>query len=379
MPGKKQHINNRRLVERFIELASIESPSLNEKIIVEYVSSLLGSMGIEVIVDNCGETIGGNAGNITAYFKNKNNTGGEPVFLCAHLDTVSLNGSVKPSVKDGKIINSNPDCILGADDKVAVAAILEAIQVITENNIPTGDIYLVFTVAEEIGLLGAKYLNMEGIKARYGFAFDSEGDIGTIINRAPFQDSIFVTFKGRAAHAGVEPEKGINSIKAASEAISAMNIGRIDSETTANVGKINGGVARNIVPEITKIEIEARSLNAGKLENTTKSIIKIMENSAGSNKASLKYRIVREYDGFEINPGEVPLKAAKNILEMMEIKPKIKSSGGGSDINIFNSRGKIAVNLSAGMEKVHTSSEFVRVSQLGLLGNLVLGICRYKI
>ncbi len=372
-------INKKRLLDTLIELLKIKSPSKNEKEIVNYVSKRLKSLGLEVNVDGCGHEFGSNAGNVTALHKTKNPSGSSPIFLAAHLDTVSVDGDILPVIKSGKIFNKNRECILGGDDKVGVAAIIEVLNVIKERNIPTGDIYIIFTISEEIGVLGAKCINLDLIKAKYGFAFDSDGDIGTIVNRAPYQNSIYAHFKGKAAHAGIEPEKGINSIKAASIAISNMKIGRIDEESTCNVGKIDGGIARNIVAEDTKLEMEARSLKLSGLEKITTAMINKLKKGAEITGAVLNYEIIREYDGFEVTEDAVPVQIAEKAIRKLKLRLKIISSGGGSDVNIFNSKGKIAVNLGAGMENVHTNKEFVKVEQLEKLAELVLEICKFVI
>src|SRR3989304_6573800 len=321
-------INKKRLLETFIELLKIKSPSKNEKEIVDYVGRKLKKLGLEVKIDKCAKKFGSNAGNIIALYRSKNPSGSKPIFLSAHLDTVNLNGDIIPQIKDGKIFNKNKECILGGDDKVAVAAILEVLNVIKEKNISTADIYIIFTICEEIGVLGSKCINMDLIKAKYGFAFDSDGDIGAIINKAPYQNSIYAHFKGKSAHAGIEPEKGINSIKAAAVAISSMKIGRIDKESTCNVGKIEGGVARNIVAEDTKLELEVRSLKLSKLEKITDEMVNYLKKGANKIGARLNYEIVREYDGYEITENEIPVQIAKTAMRKLKIKPKIISSGG---------------------------------------------------
>ncbi len=369
-------INKKRLLETFMDLVRIKSPSKNEKEIVFFVKKILKDLGLKVHIDNCGQKFGSNTGNIIALYRTKNPSGSSPIFLTAHLDTVKVIGDIIPVISNGKIHNKNKETILGGDDKIAVAAIIEILNVIKKKNIPTGDIYVVFTISEEIGVKGAKNMNMGMVKAKYGFAFDCDGNIGTIINRAPFHNSIIAYFKGRATHAGIEPEKGINSIKAASLAISNMKIGRIDDESTCNVGKIEGGIATNIVPENTKVEIEARSLKLSKLNTITKKIIKDLKEGASATGAKIKYEVVREYDGFKINEDEVPVKAAISAIKKLNLKLKILPSGGGSDINVFNSKGKIAVNLSAGMENVHTNREYVKVEQLEKLAELILNICQ---
>jgi tripeptide aminopeptidase len=369
-------INKKRLLKTFIKLVSIKSPSKDEKEIAGYVKNKLSELGLKVKIDRSGKKFGSNAGNIVAYYKAKKLSGSKPIFLTAHLDTVKVEGDIKPVIRNGKIYNKDKDTILGGDDKIAVAAIIEVLSVITQKNIPTGDIYIIFTVSEEIGVMGAKNLDMGMIGAKYGFAFDSDGDVGTIINQAPFHNSIVANFKGKATHAGIEPEKGINAIKAASIAIANMKTGRIDKESTSNIGKIEGGVATNIVAENTKVEMEARSLKLSKLNSITKKMVNDLKKGARKTGAGLEYKVVREYEGFKIKSGEIPMKVAKNALIDLNIKPKIMSSGGGSDINIFNSKGKMAVNLSAGLENIHTAKEFVKIDQLEKLAKLILNICK---
>ena len=369
----KKNINKKRLIDTFFRLLRIKSPSGDEKEIVKYVREILSGLGLKVEVDDSGKKYASNSGNLTA-FLNGTKPGMMPLFFGAHLDTVALNGEVIPYMDNGIMRNKNTKCILGGDDKVAVAAIIEVIRYIVENNIETGDIYIIFTISEEIGVVGAKYVDMDKIGAEYGFVFDAHGDIGTIYNQAPYQNSIDAEFTGKAAHAGIEPEKGINSIKAAAIAISNIRFGRLDNETTTNIGKINGGVARNIVPENTKITLEARSLGEPKLEKVTKEMIASLKKASSNTGCKLKYKLIREYDGFKIDLKEIPIKIAFSAIKKIGIDPVVASSGGGSDINVFNSKGKRAVNLSSGMEDVHTNTEYVKTSQLEKLAQLILEI-----
>jgi len=371
-------INKQRLLARFIELLKIKSPSRNEKEIIQYISKILKKLEIDTKIDGTGTKLGSNTGNLTCYLKGdlKNRL---PIFLGAHVDTVCLEGDIIPEVKNKRIVNENKNCILGGDDKVAIAAILEALQVIKEKKIRTGDIYILFTIAEEVGVLGARHLDLKDIKAKYGFFFDGEGDVGTIFNEAPYHNNFNITITGRAAHSGIEPERGINSIKAASDAIAALNPGRVDSQTTYNIGLINGGSAVNIVPEKTNITAEARSLKLDKLDKISGYIKETFSIAAQKNGAKADIKIKREYDGFKIDDGEISMQIAKKALENMGITPRVVSTGGGSDINIFNAKGKMAVNLSAGMENVHTNKEYVKVSQLERLATLILEICNTEV
>lgn len=374
---KSDLINRKRLIDLFIELARIKSPSGNEREIVGHVSTILRDLGLVVNIDDSGKEYGSNSGNITAYYKGASKDGRLPIFLGAHLDTVRVDGDIEPVIEKGIISNKN-DYILGGDDKVAVAAIIEALRVVINNNIPSTDIYIVFTISEEIGVVGAKYIDLDRIGAKYGFVFDADGDIGTIYNQGPYQDSIDAEFIGKAAHASM-PEKGINSIKAAALAISNIKTGRIDAETTSNIGKITGGQARNIVPERTRMLLEARSLDPAKLKKVIDPMIDALKKASEETGTVLDYKLIREYDGFNIGCDEIPVKAALSAIKNIGIKPVVASSGGGSDINIFNSKGKRAVNLSSGMENVHTGSEYVKADQLIKLAELIIEISTMSI
>lgn len=372
-------INKKRLLDNFFKLLSIKSPTRNEREIVDYVAAIFNNWGLKVQIDDSGKNFGSNSGNITALFSNSNHSGGQPIFLNAHLDTVELNGNVEPVLVEGKIKNKNRDCILGGDDKVAVAAVMEALQVIMDNQIPTPDIYILFTISEECGIFGSKYIDLEAVPAKYGFTFDADGDIGTIITQAPYQNSFYLDFLGKAAHAGLEPEKGINAIEMSSNFVQMSNWGRLDKESTANAGIIKGGTAKNIVPHKVYMEMEARSLSLEKLNQITDAFLANAQTVEKKYKGKVNIKVDREYDGFNIAHNDVPLLIAKQAIGNLGIKPRLKSTGGGSDVNIINSRGKKAVNLSAGMEKVHTCQEFVKMDQLILLAALVVEICKTSI
>ena len=375
-------INKKRLLETFFELLKIKSPSRDEKQIADYVSDILRSLGLTVIKDDAGKKIGSNAGNIIALLESNCKNGAtrtQPLFFGAHLDTVSVNGEIKPEIRDKKIVNKNKNCILGADDKVAIAAIIEAIRTIKDFKIKTGNIYLIFTIAEEVGLLGSKNMNLKPLKAKYGFVFDGDGDIGKIFNQAPFHNAIDITIIGKAAHAGISPQKGINAIQVASHAISKMKLGRIEPGTTCNIGTIEGGVATNIIPEKVQIKAEARSLQEERLKELTGRIINDFETCAKENGAKARFKVKREYDGFKIPENELPIIMAKNVFKKLKVKSKILSTVGGSDVNILNSKGKMAINLSAGMENVHSSKEYVKIAELEKLTALILELCTYDL
>lgn len=371
--------NKENFLKSFFDVLKINSMSKNELELSVYVKNKLKKIGIDALSDDCGKKFGGNTGNLTAKYIPKNINDNPPIFLNAHLDTVRYDGfCISPVMVGDKIVNENKNCILGADDKAAVCAILEALEFLVKNNIETGIIYIIFTVGEEIALFGSRYIDMSDIDAKYGFVFDADGDVGTIINKAPFHNRINIKIIGKASHAGVSPEKGINSIKSAALAISNIKTGRLDEETTCNIGVIKGGIATNIIPEITEIESEVRSIDEKKLNKVSDELICEFEKTSSIFGTKLKYEILREYDGYEIKQDAIPVKIASYAIRKLGISPTVKTTGGGSDTNNFNSKGKQVVNLSSGIENCHSNEEFIKVSELSKLIKLIIEICRFK-
>lgn len=260
-------INRERLLTEFFELIRIDSPTKDERQIADFLKDRLKSLSMEVTEDKAGSVIGGNCGNVFAYLKGK--LPKAPILLLsAHMDTVKPCLNIEPVLHEGLITSAGPT-ILGADDKSGISPILEALRTIQEQNIPHGDIQVILCVAEEGGVNGSKNLDRTLLQADLGYVLDSGGKPGKIILEAPGQDRIKVTIKGRASHAGVAPEDGISSIVAAAKAITSLKTGRIDEETTSNIGTIKGGLATNIVADRVEITCEARSRNLGKMESQT--------------------------------------------------------------------------------------------------------------
>lgn len=355
-------VNGARVVQEFIELVQVDSVSGQERKMADLLKSRLGSLGLQVWEDNAGARLNTTSGNVlgrlpaTAPDK-------EPLLLCAHMDTVEPGAGVVPVEKDGTI-SSSGDTILGADDKAGIVAILEALRVVREQGIPHGGIEVVFTVWEEGGLLGAKNLEFERIASKIGYVLDSDGPPGTIVVRAPSQDRISATVYGKAAHAGINPEDGINAIQVASKAISAMQLGRIDSETTANLGIISGGKAINIVPDAVSIKGEARSLVTAKRVAQTGSMVRSLEETARAYGTKADVVVETLYQDFELDQNSKVVRAAVKAAQNLGYSPNFVSTGGGSDANIFNSRGIVTANLGIAMQKVHTTEEFILVENL---------------
>ncbi|HBY56579.1 MAG TPA: peptidase M20 [Candidatus Atribacteria bacterium] len=364
-------VNKKRLIESFMELVRIDSVSREEKDLADFLIKKIKNLGLELIVDQASEKVKSNSGNIIVSLEGNNNT--IPIMFSAHMDTVIPGKNINP-LCDGEKIVSDGKTILGADDKAAIAALLEALYIIRENNIPHGDIEILLTICEEIGLKGAKNLDISNLKAQMGFVLDAGGSVGKIITTAPSQNSLEITIYGKSAHAGANPEEGINAIQVAGYALSRMKLGRIDEETTSNIGIISGGRATNIVPDEVILKGEVRSRNEEKIEKYTEQIKKITEDTAREFKAKAEVKINREYYGYNLSPNDqvvnIATKAAKNI----GLQPLLCPSGGGSDANVFNKKGLPSVVLALGMEKVHTVEEYILIKELKNTVEYILSI-----
>lgn len=369
-------VNRDRILDEFLRLVQIDSPSHHERDIADYLIKKLSAMGLEVIEDDAGKIIGNisgkETGNIIARLKG--NVKDTPTLLfSAHMDTVEPGRGVKPVIRDNTVY-SDGNTILGSDDKGGISAILEAVEVLREEGLPHGDLEIVLTVAEEGGLKGSKNLDYKSLKAKYGFVLDCDGSAGTIITKAPSQYRITASIIGKAAHAGIRPEEGVNAIYVASTAISKMTLGRIDEETTANIGVIQGGKATNIIPELVNIEGETRSIDPDKLEQQTSLIVNTLEEVAREMGAKAKVEKVLLYPRLKLEESDQAVELAVKAAEKLGLKPSLVSTGGGSDANIFNGFGIPTVNLGIGMSKVHTTEEFIRIEDLVLNAKYVLEI-----
>lgn len=366
-------INKERLLNRFLEYVQIDSPTKKEREFAEFLKKEMEEIGLEVVMDNAGEKVGSNSGNLIG--KLKGNTEGETILFSSHMDTVSPGTGIKPIIKDG-IIYSDGTTVLGGDDKAGIASIMEALQVIKEKNIPHGNIEVVFTIHEEGGLYGSKNLDYSKLNAKIGFVLDSGGSPGEIIVEGPAQNKIKAKFIGKESHAGVAPEEGISAIQMASEAISNMNLLRIDEETTANVGCISGGEVTNIVTKEVNIEAEARSLQDDKLEKQTDHMVKCCEEAAEKFGGKVEIEVKNSYGAFKVDTDEDIVKKVKKACKNIGLKPYTDKSGGGSDTNIFNSNGITAVNLGIGEKNPHTVEEHLHIKDLEDSARLALEIIK---
>ena len=373
-------IDRERLAQTFSRLVRIDSVSKEEKAISEVLCEILTSMGADVAQDDAGEKIGGQTGNIIAKFKG--NVSVPPMFLNAHMDTVEPGRGVEPVLENG-VFSSKGDTILGADDKSALAVILEVLWLIKENRLDHGPLEVVFTVCEEIGLLGAKNFNFDMVSANHGFALDATDPQG-VITRAPSANYLVFKVHGKAAHAGARPENGINAIQIAGKAIAGMTLGRIDHETTCNIGIIDGGLAINIVPEHVRVEGEARSHDEEKLNKVTSAMVDAFEKavadtsdpSVDENLPVLEYTIEKEFTRTDLPEDHRVVTLARQAALNLNRHMVCKSTGGGADANVFTQHGIDLGVIGTGMIDMHTVKESVKLDDMVATSELLLEIIR---
>lgn len=365
-------VNEDRIVKEFIELVQVDSETKYEAEISKVLKEKLTALGLEVYEDNSKETTGHGSGNLICTLKG-NKADADPIYFTSHMDTVVPGQNIKPTIK-GRIIRSDGTTILGADDKAGLAALLEMTRLIQEHNIQHGDIQFIITAGEESGLVGAKELDASLIKAKYGYAIDSNGEIGDIIVAAPYQAKLFATIKGKTAHAGVEPEKGISAISLAAKAISKMPLGRIDEETTANIGRFEGGKQTNIVVDHVEILAEARSLEKEKLDEQVKKMKEAFVNVAEELGGSAEVEVQLMYPGYKQQAGDQVVEIAREAAKSIGRESKLLKSGGGSDANIIAGLGIPTVNLAVGYEEIHTTNEHISIDNLVKITELITAI-----
>jgi len=367
-------INKERLLNEFLELVQIDSESKSETAIAKVLKEKFTALGVEVFEDDAATKTGYGAGNLICTLP-ATKEGVDTIYFTSHMDTVVPGKGVKPSIVDGYVV-SDGTTILGADDKTGLASMLEAVRVLKEQNIAHGKIEFIITIGEETGLVGAKVLDSSRITAKYGYALDSDGKVGEIVVAAPTQAKITTIIKGKTAHAGVAPEKGVSAITIAAKAIAKMPLGRIDEETTANIGRFAGGTQTNIVCDHVEISAEARSLIGEKMEAQAKLMKEAFESTAKEMGGEAIVEIDVMYPGFKFGDGDHVVEVAKKAAEKIGRTPSLTQSGGGSDANVIAGFGIPTVNLAVGYEEIHTTKEKMPIEELVKVAEMVVSIAQ---
>ena len=373
-------VNHERLGDLFRTLVRIDSVSKKEGAVAKTLQGIFESLGAEVLIDGAGPKVGSDTGNLITRFKGTR-ADVVPLLLNAHMDTVQPGEGVKVLFSDGTF-TSDGSTILAADDKSALAVIIETIRILQKNRLPYGPLEVVVTICEEVGLLGAKNFDYSMIKAQYGYSLDA-ADTDGIVTRAPAANRIQFKVHGRDAHAGAAPEKGINAIHLASRAISEIRVGRIDEETTANIGLIEGGKATNIVPCLVTVAGEVRSHSPDKLDEETLKIVQSFERQVSNYKdrfpsddglPSLEVAVRQDFSNLKIPEDHAAVTLAKEAASSLGRNMKTKTSGGGSDANIFFGHGIVTGVLGTGMKDIHTVRESIRLDDMVKSVELLLEI-----
>lgn len=366
------------MARHLMDIIRIDSPSRKEKDVALKLEEEMKNLGADCYYDDAGDKVGGNIGNLIVKLPGTRKDV-PPFFLCSHMDTVSPGEGIKPRVEDG-VMRSDGTTILGSDDKSGVSIIVEVLRVLRENDIPCGDIEVAFTICEEIGLLGAKFLDASSFKSPYGIVLDSSTPQRLVL-RCPCSDIMDVRIHGVEAHSGLCPENGISAVEILSDAVSRMKLGRIDHETTANIGKIKGGSATNIVPGLVEIKAEARSHDEEKLNAQIEHMSECFLEAAQSRElfldgerfcARAEIEIERVYPVMNVSPEAIVTKLVLEAAENLDHDIALHTSGGGCDANFINEKGIECVNLGTGMYELHTVNEYLLLDEFRRSAEIVL-------
>ena len=377
-------IDKARLKERVLELVRIDSLSRKERAIALRLTEILEGLGATVLMDDAGSAVGGEVGNLVAHFDGDVD-GVEPMLLSAHMDTVAPGEGVVPVV-EGDVIRSDGTTVLGGDDKSGIAIILEVIEAVREEALPHGPIDVVFTICEEMGLQGAKHLDLSLVRAKTGLVLDSDS-IGFLITKAPAANLVEFEVHGLEAHAGICPERGISALQVAARAIAAMDLGRIDEDTTANLGLVSGGTAVNIVPNRVTLTGEVRSHDEEKLERQTRAMVACLEEAAAGasleldgklHQTRVESRIQRQYDRMDVPHETAIVRRVQEAADNLGLAVDTVAKGGGCDANVLNRRGLEVANLASGMRDIHTVNEWLDMNDLVSAARLIHEVVRLE-
>lgn len=370
VPPNLPAINESRLVDLFLKLLHINAPALGEGEIVAWTKKYLADAGLEVSEDDAGSKIGGNGNNLIVWLR-----GDRPnlpkVFLSAHFDTVEPTEGIVVEERDG-VFASTSDTILGADDHGGMAPAVEAVLTLKESGLPHGDVCLLLSVAEEIGLQGAAALNIEDLGLDFGFVLDTGPPVGSFVTRTATHDKLEFTIRGKPAHAGKDPENGINAIKVLADAVAPMRIGRLGPEMTANLGIVKGGTAVNVVCPSVTVRGEARSTSVADLDAQVDHMIQCFEAAARAHGATVQIVHDRHYRSYEIPQDSDVVRIGQAASRSLGLEPLLRTTLGGSDANVYNAKGLPCIVMATGMQAIHTHDEHISRSDLILTARLAL-------
>jgi len=362
-------IDEKRLAEEFMCLLRIDSLSLHEKEISKILKEKLTGLGFIVTEDNAAKHLGSSTGNLIAF--RSGDSAYHPILLSAHMDTVAPGKGKNPVLEDG-FFHSDGTTILGADNIAAIEIILETLRTMEEKSLPHGDLTIVFSVAEELFAKGVKYLDFSAIHTDYVFVLDCPGALGAVAVQAPSHCNVDFVVTGKTAHAGIDPEKGINAVLISSKAVANMKLGRVDEETTSNIGIISGGEARNTIPDRVELRGEIRSFSDKKVERQYEDMCRCMDAAVKEFGGSYASAIDKNFSAFRISQDELILRMFQTAAHQCGIEPVYIATGGGSDANIYSEKGFKVLNIAIGMQNIHTLKEMISFHDMSKAVELML-------
>jgi len=365
MKLKDIELNENEIIEDFISLAKVSGVSYNEKHISSIIESRMRKIGAEIKYDHITDIIGGNTDNMLATISasNEEMATAEPILFCEHIDTVEDTKNLTV-LRDGDYLRSDGTTILGADNRGAITSILNALEYIYRHNIPHRTVEILFTVAEELSLMGSSSLDYSMFQSKMGVVIDGGGKMGKIYKAAPEHYNMSFKFYGKGAHAGMSPENGINAISMAAKAVCNMPLGRIDIETTANIGIINGGNATNVVPDYAFLKGEVRSREKEKTKTQMESMKQAAINAADAYSGWVEIETQMMYPSFSVSTDHSLCQRVIEIFKDIGVEAEITQTGGGSDANYLNNNGIYTILLSAGYENAHSKEEKLYIPDL---------------
>lgn len=362
------------MLDLFLDLCAISSPSKKERAVADRVGAYLTELGLEWDEDDSAAGLGGDTGNLYCRIVPTDGVSGTPIFLCAHTDTVPPEGAIEPVVGEDGIVRNAGGTILGSDNKAAVVVMLEAARRIVREGRPHAGIELLFTPQEEISLRGADAFDHTRLHATTGFVYDQGAPIGEIVLGSPHGRLLDFRFRGRAAHAGMYPEDGRSAVAAAARAVADFRLGRIDEETSANVGEITGGTARNVVPETCSFTAEVRSHDERKAIELVQEMLETAAFAASLGECEVESEVRPSFPGYRFKESDPAVALAATALRTAGFEPTYALTGGGADANVFNARGLTCVNLANGMTDIHTPDERIAVADLDAMVEVTLAL-----
>ncbi|KMY56214.1 peptidase M20 [Bacillus sp. FJAT-27231] len=363
-----EKVNADRLLDLFLELAKINGPSTKEQLVADYLKKTLPELGFTLEFDEAHRNFDGEVGNLIAW-REGTDSSIPPLFFSTHMDTVLPTEGLKPVIKDG-MIQSDGTTILGADDRAALAAYLEAVRAVIESGVPHGPIEFILTVNEQPGLVGARYMDYSKAKSKRGYIFDSSGDVGQIILKGPYSSRIWMEVEGNAAHIALNAEEGNSAFLIAAAGLSNMKLGAIDEETLANIGIIKGGELTSIIPGSVTVAGEVRSFSKEKLDKQLKHMEEVMQEAAEKSGGSVKVKIEKKYSGFDIAQDDILTQTAEAAAHNIKVNPYLTETLGGADTNVLNENGLTCLTLGLGFQNIHSFRECISVENLTNTGRL---------